>query len=325
LEKERAIVLMYNSSNPYQKQPKEYWIAVKQFFAQKSALSNLILVNILVFLFINLVNLFLFLFSLDQAFIQANGVSRLVFWLSLPADLSALILKPWTLITYMFVQEGLFHLAFNMMVLYVGGQIFINYLSSRMLVTTYILGGLSGALLYIISFNLFPTFSANVSHAIALGSSASVLAIFAASATQAPELKMQLFLFGRIKLKYIAIVLIILDVLNIQNGNAGGHIAHLGGALYGFLFINFLKKGTNIGSAFENLNFGSLFTWFKKPKQKFKNVYSNPRPSTDEDFLRKKAEEQASIDEILEKIKKSGYESLSAKEKAQLFDASKKN
>lgn len=316
---------MYNSSNPYQKQPREYWAAIKQFFGQKSALSNLILINILVFLFINSVNLFLFLFSLDQAFIQTNGVSRLVFWLSLPADLGALILKPWTLITYMFVQEGLFHLAFNMMVLYVGGQIFVNYLSSKMLVTTYILGGLSGALLYIISFNLFPAFSSNVGNAIALGSSASVLAIFAASATRAPELKMQLFLFGRISLKYIAIVLIILDVLNIQNGNAGGHIAHLGGALYGFLFVRFLKKGKNIGSFFENLNFGSFFNWFKKPEQKFKNIYTNPRASTDDDFLRKKAEYQASIDDILEKIKKSGYESLSAAEKAQLFDASKKN
>jgi len=316
---------MYSYSNPYQKQPREYWTAIKLFFSQKSALSNLILINIIVFLFINLVNLFLFLFSLDQAFVQANGVSRLVFWLSLPADLSALILKPWTLISYMFVQEGLFHLAFNMMVLYVGGQIFINYLSSKMLVTTYILGGLSGALLYIISFNLFPAFSANVGNAIALGSSASVLAIFAASATRAPELKMQLFLFGQIKLKYIAIVLIVLDILNIQNGNAGGHIAHLGGALYGFSFAYYSKKGKNIGFFFENLNLERFITWFKKPKQKFKNVYSNPRPSKDEDFLRKKAEEQASIDEILEKIKKSGYESLSAKEKAQLFDASKKS
>lgn len=313
---------MYNSSNPYQKHPKEYWAAIKQFFFQKSALSNLILINILVFIFINLVSLFLYLFSLDQAFAQLNGVTRLTYWLSLPADMSALMIKPWTLITYMFVQEGLFHLLFNIMVLYVGGQIFINYLSSKMLVTTYILGGLSGALLYIVSFNLFPAFSSNVANAIALGSSASVLAIFAASATRAPELKLQLFLFGRIPLKYIAIVIIALDVLNIQNGNAGGHIAHLGGALYGFLFVRYLKKGKNIGSFFEKLNFGSFLTWFKKPKHKFKNVYTNPRPSTDEDYLRRKAEEQASIDEILEKIKKSGYESLSAKEKAKLFDAS---
>jgi hypothetical protein len=194
-----------------------------------------------------------------------------------------------------------------------------------MLVTTYILGGLSGALLYIISFNLFPAFSSNVGNAIALGSSASVLAIFTASATRAPNLKLHLFLFGRIPLKYTAIVIIVLDVINIQNGNAGGHIAHLGGALYGFLFVRYLKKGKNIGSFFENLNFGSLFTWLKKPKQKFKNVYTNPRPSTDDDYLRKKAEDQVSIDAILEKIKKSGYESLSAAEKAQLFDASKKS
>ncbi len=313
---------MNNSSNPYKKNPIEYWIAIKQFFGQKSALSNLILINVLVFLFINLVNLFLYLFSLDQSFIQTSGVSRLVYWLSLPADLGALIFKPWTLISYMFVQEGFFHLFFNMLVLYIGGQIFINFLSSKMLVTTYFLGGLSGALLYIISFNIFPAFSQNLGNAIALGSSASVLAIFVASATRAPELKLQLFLFGQVKLKYIALVIIVLDVLNIQNGNAGGHIAHLGGALYGFLFVRYLKQGKNIGSFFENLNLRTFFNWFKKPNQNFKNVHTNPRPSSDEDYLRKKAEEQAAIDEILEKIKKSGYESLSAAEKARLFNAS---
>lgn len=313
---------MNGYSNPYQRKPGEYWIAIKQFFAQKSALSNLILINILVFLIINLISLFLYLFSIDQAFAQTNGVSRFAFWLSLPADLSQLIYKPWTLITYMFVQEGLFHLLFNMMVLYVGGQIFINYLSSKMLVTTYFIGGIIGALFYIISFNIFPAFVPNVANAIALGSSASVLAIFVASATYTPNLKLQLFLFGRVSLKYIAIIIIVLDVLNIQNGNAGGHIAHIGGALYGFLFVTQMKKGINIGSFFEKLHFDTFFNWFKKPKNKFKNVYTNQRPSTDEDYLRKKAEEQAKIDEILEKIKKSGYESLSSDEKAKLFSAS---
>ena len=316
---------MYGNSNPYQKSFKEYWFDIQQFFKGKSALSNLILANILVFIFINIVNLFLFLFSLDQEFIQANGVSRLVYWLSLPADLSALIFKPWTLFTYMFVQEGLFHLLFNMMVLYLGGQIFINYLSSKMLVSTYFLGGLSGAVLYMIAFNLFPAFSENVYKSILLGSSASVLAIFAASATRIPRLKLQLFLFGKIELRFIALIIILLDILNIRNGNAGGHIGHLGGALYGFVFIYLLKKGTNLGSFVENLNFWGLLNWFKKPKAKFKNVYSNPKPKTDEDFLRKKAEDQAKLDEILEKIKKSGYESLSSKEKALLFDASNRN
>lgn len=320
---------MNYNSNPYQKQPREFWKNIKLFFSQKSALSNLILINIIVFLSVNLINLFLYLFSIDQAFIQTNGVSRLVYWLSVPADLTALWSKPWTIITYMFVQEGLFHLLFNILVLYIGGQIFVNYLSSKMLVTTYFFGGFSGAFLYILSFNIFPAFASNVGVAIALGSSASVLAIFIASATRAPNLQMQLFLFGRIQLKYIALIIIVLDILNIRNGNAGGHIAHLGGALYGFFFIRNLKKGRNIGSGFERLNIGNILSgflnWFKKPKQNFKNVYSNPRPTNDADYLRRKAEEQAQIDEILEKIKKSGYESLSAQEKAKLFDASNKN
>lgn len=316
---------MYGQGNPYQKQPKEYWADVKRFFMQKSALSNLIFVNLFVFLFINLVSLILYLFNLDQSFIATMGVSRLVYWLSLPADLGALLYKPWTLITYMFVQEGVFHLAFNMMVLYIGGQLFTNFMSSKMLVTTYFLGGIAGAILYILSFNLFPAFSLNVGRAILLGSSASVLAVFAASATRAPNLKLQLLFFGQVPLKYTALVIIALDIISIQNGNAGGHIGHLGGALYGFLFVYYLKKGLNIGSFFEKMNFNFFMDWFKKTKQNFKNVYTNPRPSRDEEYLRKKAEEQAKIDEILEKIKKSGYESLSRAEKAQLFDASNKN
>jgi membrane associated rhomboid family serine protease len=316
---------MYNSRNPYQMQPKEYWLAVRRFFEQKSALSNLILVNILVFLIINLVSLVFYLFSIDQGVAPIDGVYRLTYWLSLPADPANILLKPWTLITFMFVQQDLFHLLFNLMVLYVGGQIFINYLSSKMLVTTYFLGGLSGALVYILSYNFFPAFSTHLAISIAYGSSASALAIFAAAATWAPELNMQVFLTFKVRLKYLALIIIFLDVLNIQHANPGGHLAHLGGALYGFLFALNLKKGKNIGSFFENLSLQKAFSWFKKPKPKFKNVYSNPRPSTDEDYLRRRAEEQARIDSILEKIKKSGYVSLSAEEKAILFKASNKN
>ncbi|MBN2236548.1 MAG: rhomboid family intramembrane serine protease [Bacteroidales bacterium] len=304
------------------------WFALKRFFNQKTVLSNLIFINVTVFLIINVVGLMLFLFNLDQSFIAERGVTRLTYWLSLPADLKMLITKPWTLITYMFVQEGLLHLLFNILVLYIGGQIFTNYLSQKMLLSTYFLGGISGAFLYILAFNLFPVFSTSLANAIAFGSSASVLAIFIASAARAPQLPMQVFFFGQVPLKYIAIVIIALDVLNIRNGNAGGHIAHLGGALYGFLFIQQLKKGKNTGRSFENIPmkqfFNRILSWFKKPKHAFKNVYSKPRATSDEDFLRKKAEEQAEIDLILEKIKKSGYSSLSSQEKTRLFDASKK-
>lgn len=316
---------MYSQHNPYQMQPRDYWTSIKRFFNQKSVLSKLILINILVFVLLNSINLTLFLFSIDQEFVLANGVSRLTYWLSLPADLSALAFKPWTLLTYMFVQEGILHLLFNMMVLYIGGQIFTNYLSEKKLLSTYIFGGLAGAFLFILSFNLFPAFSNHVANAIALGSSASVLAIFVASATRVPNLPLQLILFGRVPLKYIALAIIVLDVLNIRNGNAGGHIAHIGGALYGFFMIHQLNKGKHLDTLFGKFSFGSFLNQFKKPKTKFKNVYTNPKPQKDEDYLRKKAEEQARIDVILDKIKKSGYESLSAEEKAKLFNASNRN
>jgi len=320
---------MNYSQQPYSRQPKDYWFALKQFFRQKTALSNLILVNLIVFLVVNAVSLTLYLLSIDQEFVALKGVSRLAYWFSIPADLNSLLHRPWTLISYMFLQENLFHLLFNMMVLYIGGRIFTNFMSEKMLVTTYFLGGLSGAFLYVLSFNLFPAFSASLPNAIALGSSASVLAIFVASATRAPNLPMQLFLVGSIPLKYIALIIIALDVLNIRNGNAGGHIAHIGGALYGFLFAWQLKGGKNIGAFFERIPFRNAFNqllnWFKKPKSNFKNVYTNPRKDTDESYLRRKTEEQARIDHILEKIKKSGYDSLSTDEKELLFRASNKN
>ncbi|HAG15959.1 MAG TPA: rhomboid family intramembrane serine protease [Bacteroidales bacterium] len=316
---------MYSQHNPYQMQPRDYWTSIKRFFNQKSVLSKLILINILVFVLLNSINLTLFLFSIDQEFVLANGVSRITYWLSLPADLSALAFKPWTLLTYMFVQEGILHLLFNMMVLYIGGQIFTNYLSEKKLLSTYIFGGLAGAFLFILSFNLFPAFSNHVANAIALGSSASVLAIFVASATRVPNLPLQLILFGRVPLKYIALAIIVLDVLNIRNGNAGGHIAHIGGALYGFFMIRQPNKGKHLDALFGKFSFGSFLNQFKKPKTKFKNVYTNPKPQKDEDYLRKKAEEQARIDVILDKIKKSGYESLSAEEKAKLFNASNRH
>lgn len=309
--------------NPYGKQrsPLE---EIKAFIFSKDILSRLMVINIAVFLLINISGLLFYLLDIDSAFVQEHGVFRITYYLSLPSNLASFALRPWSLITYMFVQESLFHLFFNMWVLYVGGKIFNQFVGQHKLLSTYILSGIAGALLYMITFNIFPAFQNAVVGSFAIGSSASVLGIFIAAATFAPNLPMNVILFGNVKLKYIAIVFIILDLLNIRNGNAGGHIAHLGGAFYGYLFISQLKKNVDFSQSF-NTWIAKLKSYFysDQKKTKFKNVHRNPkRPASDEDYLKKKNQHQAEIDAILDKIKKSGYESLNTQEKQKLFDAS---
>lgn len=309
--------------NPYGRQ-KPFLEEIKAFIFSKDILSRLIVINIAIFLLINISGLLLYLLKIDTAFVQDHGVFRITYYLSLPSNLAAFALRPWSLITYMFVQEDLFHLFFNMWVLYLGGKIFNQYVGQQKLLSTYILSGIAGALLYMITFNIFPAFQDAVGYSFAIGSSASVLGIFIAAATFVPNLPLNVILLGNVKLKYIAIVFIILDLLNIRNGNAGGHIAHLGGALYGYLFISQLKKNVDISQIFNRWIQKIKSYFYSDPnKTKFKNVHRNPkRPLSDEDYLKKKNQHQAEIDAILDKIKKSGYESLNAQEKQKLFDAS---
>jgi len=203
----------------------------------------------------------------------------------------------------MFLQEGFFHLFFK----------------------TYLLGGLSGALLFILAFNIFPVFQNSIAYTIALGSSASVLAILVAIATYVPNYSVHLVLIGRTKLKYIAISFVILDILTIRNGNEGGHIAHIGGALWGYIYSSALLKGNDIASFMNSLNFNWLKRFFtKKEKSPFKDIHRNKRPLTDQEYNARKSAQQKSIDKILDKISKSGYNSLTKEEKEILFKYSNK-
>lgn len=312
--------------NPYGQNRGSILDEIKSFFKRKDVLSRLMVVNIVVFALINILALLLFMFNLDREFVQTYGVTRLTYWLSLPSDLGSFIFKPWSIITYMFVQEDVFHLLFNMIILYVGGRIFTQFVGEQRLLSTYIISGVSGAILYMLTFNIFPVFQEVVGGSFAIGSSASVLGIFIAAATFVPNLQLNVILIGNVKLKYIAIVFIALDLINIRTGNAGGHIAHLGGAIYGYLFIVNLKKNKDFSQYFNKWtnSIKSYFTTSSKKKSGFKGVYTNSnRPVRDEDYLKSKNEKQAEIDKILDKIKRSGYDSLTTKEKQMLFDASK--
>lgn len=306
--------MMYRNTNS----PLENFVT---FIKSKSLLSKLILINLMVFAVVNIINLFLFLFEASSTSDVAN-ISTITYWLSVPSEISQLIGRPWTLITYMFLQEGFFHLLFNLIILYFGGRIFIEYLTEKQLLKTYIFSGLFGAAFFILAFNVFPVFSDSLPYALALGSSASVLGILIAIATYVPEYSVVLFLFGRMQLKYIAIIFIVIDIFSIQSGNAGGHIAHLGGAVWGFLYARNLKKGKDLATFFDRIKWPKIrFT--SKKRHHFEDVYVNRKPMTDEEYNARKVQNQKRMDEILEKISRSGYQSLTKEEKEILFRNSK--
>ena len=277
-------------------------------------LFKLIYINLLVFI---LVQIFLTTTSLFNTHPLVEAIKTCEYWLGISSNLYDLYYKPWTLISYMFSHSYLKHILFNMVVLYFSGQIFIKYFDGKKLYITYILGGLIGSLFYILAYNLLPVFSGQSSPLI--GASAAVLAILFAVATNVPNYRVNLIFFGQIPIKYLAIVCVLIDIIGIQIQNAGGHIAHLGGALSGMYFSQNFKKGKDITSSIDGV-IEFFLNLFKK--KHLKTVHK--RPKTDDEFRSDKAERSVKIDTILDKIAKSGYDSLTEKEKKYLFKNSKK-
>ncbi len=287
---------------------------LKKIFFSSNVMSRLLLINTAVFVLVTLVTMVLWLFGY-------GGPNPVVTWFAVPSDINELLIKPWTLLTYMFLHEGFFHLLINMIMLYFGSLLFLEYLSQKKLLQTYLLGGLAGAFFFIVAFNIFPAFDSIKAGAYALGASASVLAIFIAIATYVPDYVVHLFLFGRVKMKYIAIAFVVIDMLSIQSSNPGGHIAHLGGALWGFVYALSLRNGTNLLGIFERIKMPA----FGKRAKYARFDTSRPasgRPMNDEEYSKKKAASQHEIDRILDKIARSGYASLSKEEKDLLFRSS---
>ncbi len=297
---------------------------IRESFKQGSSLTKLIYINLAVFLAVNIFNIILLLFPINFSLIKL---------LAVPASLEALIFKPWTIITYMFLHEGFIHLLFNMLVLFWFGKLFLEYLNQKQLLSVYFLGGISGAIMFILFYNIFPSFAVYRYVSIALGASASVMAVVFAISFYIPNRELHLMFIGPVKIKYIAYAYLFLDVISIAgNGgtigsNAGGHIAHLGGALFGYFYILQLHKGRNIAKGFDKFA-DSVFTMFnrKTPKSKMKVKYrtsSTYTHSQEMEYNARKAANQEDINMILEKISKSGYDSLTSKEKEKLFKASK--
>ncbi|NTW23695.1 MAG: rhomboid family intramembrane serine protease [Lentimicrobium sp.] len=299
---------------------------IKIFFSKREVLPGLILANIAVWLASVLVRNFAFLFSSPESATNGNYKLLVTEWImnsfAVPANIEVLMVKPWTLFTYMFLHTDFMHILFNMLWLWWFGAIFIQYLSQRQLLGTYIFGGLLGAFLYIAAFNFFPVFDLARESSVALGASASVLAIVVAIAFYVPDYTVNLLFLGQIKIKYIALITIFIDLLMISSGNAGGHIAHLGGALWGFAYAKMLP-GTDPTRIF-NVFFGNKFSFSSKIKKKKFKVQQGGRTATDEEYNRYKILKQQKIDSILDKISRSGYDSLTKEEKELLFSSSQK-
>ncbi len=284
-------------------------------FKEGSVLVRLILINAGVFVLVHLVDLLLYLFSSQDSHI-------LVLWLSSTSDLAGLLFKPWSVITYMFLHEDFMHIFWNMVILFLVGRIFLHFLGGKRMVSTYILGGISGLLLYIISYNLFPVFWPFKADSIILGASASVMAIFIAAATYRPNFELNLILIGPVKFKYVALIYVLIDIVSIRGGdNAGGHIAHLGGAIFGYFYGRQLINGKDLSINFFRIMDGITAAF--RPRSKVRVEYRRPgRPVSDEEYNAKKRADQARIDHILDKISKSGYDSLTEEERSILFKAS---
>ena len=286
---------------------------IKLQFGNARALYRLMFINVCVFLVIMLTKAVIYLFQLND-----GVLTEIISYFSLPSSLHQLMYQPWSLLTYMFLHEGVMHILFNMLVLYWSGKLFTEYLGNEKFWATFILGGLVGALFYILAFNLFPAFATTSDSSRLLGASAGVIAVLVAAATLLPDYTVFLFIFGPVKLKYIAIVSILLYAISIPNGNAGGEIAHLGGALFGFVMIKQLRNGKDLTSWLINL----VGIFSGKRKAKMKVVSNNNRGSGFKlDF---QDSTQDSIDRILDKINRSGFDSLTKDEKEVLYKASGK-
>lgn len=294
---------------------------IKSPFRTGNSIGQLMVINVSVFLVLIIFQVILTISGLQPGE-SSSLFHSVVNWIAIPLDLCELLFKPWTFFTYMFVHYNLWHIFGNMLMLFVFGKIFQDYANSKRVWAVYIYGGLVGAALAIATYYLIPTFQQHAPADFMVGASAGVMAIVLATATLVPDYALHLIILGPVRLKFIALFVVVMDLIGITYfANAGGHISHLGGALFGYIFVMQMKKGKDLSSGFNNLTF-RIKQLFRK-RSKIKVVHK--RSVSDEEYNLKRKIRQEEIDEILDKISCSGYESLTKKEKEILFKASNEN
>lgn len=299
-----------------------------EFTKPNNVLAQLILVNVVVFL--TLLILYL-IFTVAET---SNLYSVVLKQLLIPASASEFIRKPWTLLTYFFTQTDPFHILYNMLGLYWFGRLVDEYLGARRLLGLYILGGIAGGLLYLAMYNLVPYFMQQAPNARMLGASGAFFSVAVGAATLLPNYSFHLLFFGPVRIKYIVFFLVVVSLASIGGDNPGGQLAHLGGAAIGYIFVKLLQNGTDLGRPIYWLMDGWQSLTRPKPavKVSYRQRSSTPANATTYAAAGSTATgssvtmpDEAEIDQILDKISRSGYESLSREEKQKLFKASQKS
>ena len=267
------------------------------------------------------VGLFALPFLLNGIFSLSNINKDAFDFISLASNPEELLWKPWSLISYAFFHGGFFHILFNMLVLNFSSRLFLTYFSSKQYLSLYFSGIIFSGIIFIICYFLFPSLAhLNVT---LIGASGTIMAIFFAVAAFNPLLEIRLMFIGNVKIWHIAFAYLVLDFINLGLENTGGSIAHIGGALFGYLFVKQIQQGTDITYWFTAI-MDSFSNLFSSNKNSFKKIHRNPKPvnvvkPTSKIVMKDKSQQQ--IDEILDKISKSGYDSLSSSEKEFLFKA----
>jgi membrane associated rhomboid family serine protease len=285
----------------------EIWNEIKASFQRGSIITRLIYVNLAVFVAFRIIHLIFFLSGNEFYGLQ---------WFELPAGVSQFLRQPWSLITYMFLHFNFLHILFNLLVLYWFGRLFLDYYNQQQLLGLYLLGGIAGGIVYMIAYNLFPVFNQVVNASYLLGASAAIISILIATAFRDPNRDIYLILIGRVPLKYLALFMVISYIIGISTSNAGGNLAHMGGALMGWIFFAGLKKGQDI-----TLFLAKFLTFLQrifKPRSKVRVIHRQP-PRDDYEYNRQKAADHNELNRILDKIGKEGYDSLTREEKETLF------
>ena len=282
-----------------------------------NSVTKLIVINIAVFLIVSIIHILLSFSGRGDYFsiVQDN--------ISLPLSISGFLYKPWTIISYMFLHYELGHIFWNLITLFWFGNILSEFTNSKKIIPLYLLGGLAGGLFTIACIKFIPSLQIySFSHLV--GASAGVTAIIIAAAALVPSYSLNLMFIGPVKLIYVALFVIFIDILSLASySNVGGNIAHIGGAAMGYFFIDQYKRGRDLSKGINSFLdfFRNIFS--SKPKSKMKVAYKKPMSDADYNYQKKVTQDQ--IDAILDKISKSGYSSLSNKEKEILFKASNKN
>lgn len=288
---------------------------IKRHFQQGDFLTRLIIVQVAVYLVYVILRI---ISTLTQTGIAAFFIE----FTALPSDLLKLATRPWTLVTYMFLHQGFFHIFFNLLWLYFGGRLFMEYFGGKRLLSTFLIGGLLGGLLYVLFYNVFPAFSETVAISNNRGASAGVMAIIIAIATYQPRFPVRLFFVVTVPLWGIAAGFVLLDLIGLGEGtNAGGRIAHLGGAAFGYFLARYYRRGVDLTQGFSQLldRFFDLFS----ASPRLKTVHKKPKHSSGKMRRPSTTPSQQQMDEILDKISRSGYDSLTKEEKDQLFKIGK--